>query len=77
MMHHVKMKINKQHFWKPENVIWNRYKYVMDNVVVAPSNLTGPITSVGSATAVAAQTGTGSTFVMNLQEQLALRLFLL
>ena len=32
MMHHVKMKINKQHFWKPDNIIWNRYKYVMDNV---------------------------------------------
>ena len=32
MIHHVKMKFNKKHFWKPENVIWNRYKYVMDNV---------------------------------------------
>jgi hypothetical protein len=32
MIHHVKMKFNKEHFWKPENVIWNRYKYVMDNV---------------------------------------------
>ena len=32
---------------------------------VSPSNLTGPITSIGSATTVAAQTGTGSTFVMN------------
>ncbi len=40
-------------------------KHYVDNVVVAPSNLTGPITSVGSATAVASQTGTGSTFVMN------------
>ena len=40
-------------------------KYYLDNVVLAPSNLTGPITSVGSATSVAAQTGTGSTFVMN------------
>ena len=39
-------------------------KYYVDNTVVAPSNLTGPITSVGNATAVAAQTGTGSTFVM-------------
>lgn len=29
------------------------------------ANLTGPITSVGNATAVALQTGTGSTFVMN------------
>jgi len=28
-------------------------------------NLTGPITSVGNATSVASQTGTGSTFVMN------------
>jgi hypothetical protein len=40
-------------------------KYYLDNVVLAPSNLTGPITSVGSATSVASQTGTGSTFVMN------------
>ena len=40
-------------------------KYYLDNVVLAPSNLTGPITSVGAATSVAAQTGTGSTFVMN------------
>ena len=38
--------------------------YVMA-ATVAPSNLTGPITSVGSATSVAAQTGTGSTFVMD------------
>jgi len=39
-------------------------KGYVDTVTVAPSNLTGPITSVGAATAVAAQTGTGSTFVM-------------
>lgn len=39
-------------------------KGYVDTVTVAPSNLTGPITSVGSATSVAAQTGTGSTFVM-------------
>src|SRR6185437_14316912 len=29
------------------------------------ANLTGPITSVGNATSIAAQTGTGSTFVVN------------
>ena len=40
-------------------------KTYVDGVLIAPSNLTGPITSVGSATSVAAQTGTGSTFVMN------------
>jgi hypothetical protein len=39
-------------------------KGYVDTVTIAPSNLTGPITSVGSATSVAAQTGTGSTFVM-------------
>jgi hypothetical protein len=33
--------------------------------VTTNANLTGPITSVGNATAVASQTGTGSTFVMN------------
>jgi len=32
MIHHVRMKINKEHFWKPENIIWNRYQYVMDTV---------------------------------------------
>jgi hypothetical protein len=39
-------------------------KNYVDTVTVAPSNLTGPITSVGNVTSVAAQTGTGSTFVM-------------
>lgn len=34
-------------------------------IASAPGNLTGPITSVGAATSVASQTGTGSTFVMN------------
>jgi chromosomal replication initiator protein len=32
MIHHVRMKINKEHFWKPDHVIWNRYKYVMETV---------------------------------------------
>ena len=40
-------------------------KNYIDNVVLAPSNLTGPITSVGAATSIASQTGTGTTFVMN------------
>ena len=40
-------------------------KGYVDTAAIAPSNLTGPITSVGPATAVASQTGTGSTFVMN------------
>lgn len=34
-------------------------------LVGAPGNLTGPITSVGAATSIASQTGTGTTFVMN------------
>ena len=33
--------------------------------VTTNANLTGPITSLGNATSVASQTGTGSTFVMN------------
>jgi len=33
--------------------------------VTTNANLTGPITSAGNATAIAAQTGTGTTFVMN------------
>jgi hypothetical protein len=32
MIHHVKMKINKEHFWQPGHIIWKRYEYVMDNV---------------------------------------------
>ena len=32
MIHHVRMKMNKEHFWQPNHIIWNRYKYVMDNV---------------------------------------------
>lgn len=40
-------------------------KNYLDTVVLAPSNLTGPITSVGAATSIASQTGTGTTFVMN------------
>jgi hypothetical protein len=40
-------------------------KAYLDTTVLAPSNLTGPITSSGAATTVASQTGTGSTFVMN------------
>jgi len=39
-------------------------KNYIDTAVIAPANLTGPITSVGNVTSVAAQTGTGSTFVM-------------
>jgi hypothetical protein len=41
-------------------------KAYADSIIAsAPSNLTGPITSVGAATSIASQTGTGTTFVMN------------
>jgi hypothetical protein len=40
-------------------------KNYIDTTVLAPSNLTGPITSVGNVTSVASQTGTGSKFVMD------------
>ena len=39
-------------------------KNYIDTAVIAPANLTGPITSVGNATAIASQTGTGTTFVV-------------
>jgi len=39
-------------------------KNYIDTAVLAPSNLTGPITSSGAATSIASQTGTGTTFVM-------------
>lgn len=38
--------------------------------VATNANLTGPITSVGNATSVASQTGTGSTFVMSVSPSL-------
>jgi hypothetical protein len=40
-------------------------KTYVDNLLVAPSNLTGVITSVGVATSIASQTGTGTKFVMD------------
>jgi len=40
-------------------------KGYVDGVTIAPSNLTGPITSVGSATTIASQTGTGTKFVVD------------
>jgi hypothetical protein len=40
-------------------------KNYIDNVVLAPSNLIGVITSVGNATSIASQTGTGTKFVVD------------
>jgi hypothetical protein len=40
-------------------------KGYIDTTVLAPSNLTGPITSVGAATTIASQTGTGTKFVVD------------
>ena len=40
-------------------------KGYVDTVTVAPSNLTGVITSVGPATSIASQTGTGTKFVVD------------
>jgi len=37
----------------------------LNSTVLEPSNLTGPITSVGAATSIASQTGTGTKFVMD------------
>jgi hypothetical protein len=45
-----------------QDVVTRNY---LDTVVLAPSNLTGPITSVGAATSIASQTGTGTKFVMD------------
>lgn len=49
------------------NLIDTKWDCILTNNIIATTNanLTGPITSVGNATSVAAQTGTGSTFVMN------------
>ena len=40
-------------------------KNYLDTTTLAPSNLTGPITSSGSATSIASQTGTGTKFVVD------------
>ena len=40
-------------------------KNYVDTAAIAPSNLTGVITSVGSATSIASQTGTGTKFVVD------------
>jgi hypothetical protein len=40
-------------------------KGYIDTAVIAPGNLTGPITSVGAATSIASQTGTGTKFVVD------------
>ena len=40
-------------------------KNYIDTVVLAPSNLTGPITSVGNVTSIASKTGTGTKFVVD------------
>ena len=40
-------------------------KNYIDTVVLAPSNLTGVITSVGNITSIASQTGTGTKFVVD------------
>jgi hypothetical protein len=40
-------------------------KNYLESVTLAPSNLTGPITSAGSATSIASQTGTGTKFVVD------------
>jgi hypothetical protein len=40
-------------------------KNYIDTAVLAPSNLTGPITSVGNVTSIASQTGTGTKFVVD------------
>jgi hypothetical protein len=37
----------------------------LNSTVLAPSNLTGPITSIGAATTIASQTGTGTKFVVD------------
>lgn len=40
-------------------------------IVVTNANLTGPVTSVGNATSVASQTGSGSTFAMSVSPSLS------
>ena len=40
-------------------------KAYVDSITTAPSNLTGVITSVGPATSIASQTGTGTKFVVD------------
>ncbi len=46
------------------NISGNAATATLASTVTTNANLTGPITSVGNATAIASQTGTGSTFVV-------------
>ena len=46
-------------------------KTYVDNLLVAPGNLTGVITSVGVATSIASQTGTGTKFVVDTSPTIA------
>ena len=46
----------------PQDAVTKNY---LDTTTLAPSNLTGPITSSGSATSIASQTGTGTKFVVD------------
>jgi hypothetical protein len=46
----------------PQDAVTKNY---LDTTTLAPSNLTGPITSVGNVTSIASQTGTGTKFVVD------------
>lgn len=32
VIHHLRMKLNKKHFWQKDYAIWNKYNYIMDSV---------------------------------------------
>ncbi len=49
----------------PDGNIPNNITIDLATTVTTNANLTGPITSVGNVTSIAAQTGTGTTFAMN------------
>lgn len=51
--------------------LYNGSNAILLNTVSVNANLTGPITSVGNATAIASQVGTGSTFVMSANPTIA------
>ncbi len=49
----------------PEAIASLYWRQSSDYNIGTVTNLTGPITSIGNATSIASQTGTGTTFVMN------------
>ena len=56
---------------KDDGLLYTTQGVLIPILATTSGNLTGPITSVGNATSVAAQTGTGSIFVMSVSPSIS------